>query len=103
MALQKNIILSSGAEANYIKVSSVRIYHTFLENTILGEKQKFSNKIFEVSLHIYKDISAREDKQFMEHRTVRLTSDFNYNHNNILPAIYTLLKTRQEFSGALDV
>ena len=103
MALQKSIELSNGFTANYIKISAVDINHMMVEQMSISGIVNTTQKQFKVLISIYKDSAARTDKQPSEKKTVYLQSDFAYEHSNILPAIYTLLKTLPEFSGAQDV
>jgi len=103
MALKKDIILSNGFVANYIKISSVKIEHNCLEQTVLGNTSNYVAKKFEVKLAIYKNELSRQDKKPAEERIVHLSGNFSYNHDNILPEIYTLLKSTQLLFMAEDI
>lgn len=104
MALQKNIELATGFTGTYINIAKVNIVHTVVSQIELGEIVKSIDKRFEVVVKIYKDASARQSEKLpVDIKTYSLDADFAYSHTNLLPAIYGLLKTLPQFSGALDV
>lgn len=103
MAIQKNIELNSGFTANYIKIERIEISHVASTKfTVEGNVNEII-KQFKVVISIYKDALSRQNKSAIEQKVIYLQPSFNYIHNDVFAAVYTLLKATPEFSGAVDV
>lgn len=92
MALQKNITLDTGYEANYHKISGVDL------------------SIGQINISLYKDFSARtEGKSCLRGTSVSIPmsllseENLKIEGNSPVKIAYDYLKTTDEFSGSYDV
>lgn len=93
MALIKSIELPSGVTANYVKILRFGIANDFEHN----------RKQFLIDYAIFKNKESRDaNKKSVTDGTVVTAVDFSYSNTDARPALYAILKTLPEFSGATD-